>query len=107
MSGESADKVKQIFFDQVDIQLNKTTTIPGGEYDRRPASVEPFVSGSTSAFYLDKATGITIRNSSVAWGKNKPAYFSSMIENYAVNDLQVVNLTGGPAFPATKKGRKK
>ncbi|MES2893105.1 MAG: glycosyl hydrolase family 28 protein [Bacteroidota bacterium] len=107
VSGESADKVKNIFFDQVDIQLNKTTHIPGGQYDRRPASVEPFVRGSTSAFYLDKATGVTIRNSSVAWGKNKPPYFSKLVENYGVSNMQVQNVTGGPAFPGTKKPAKK
>lgn len=39
-----------IIFDEVDVQIDKTTGIPGGVYDRRPANVEGFVKGRTSAF---------------------------------------------------------
>ncbi|MBD0295076.1 MAG: right-handed parallel beta-helix repeat-containing protein, partial [Flavisolibacter sp.] len=50
ISGESTDKISNIVFDGVDVFINKTTTIPGGVYDRRPSNVEGFVKGRTSAF---------------------------------------------------------
>ncbi len=81
VSGESADKVVNIVFDQLDIFIDKSTSIPGGVYDRRPANVDGFVKGKTSGFYFDKATGITIRNSSFCWGKLKPAYFAHALES--------------------------
>lgn len=100
VSGESADKVVNIVFDQVDIFIDKTTSIPGGVYDRRPANVDGFVKGKTSGFYFDKVTGITIRNSSLHWGKVKPAYFAHALEGYGVSGLKITGFDGVAAFPA-------
>ncbi|MBL7739942.1 MAG: hypothetical protein JNK14_12050 [Chitinophagaceae bacterium] len=103
VSAESADKVSNIVFDNVDVFIDKTTAIPGGIYDRRPANVGGFVKGSTSGFYFDKATGITVRNSSVLWGNNRPVYFAHALESHAVKSLKLVNLAGPPAFPQKLK----
>jgi hypothetical protein len=90
----------------VDAFINKTTAIPGGVYDRRPCAVDGFVKGTTSGFYFDKATGITIRNSSVKWGNNRPAYFSHTLESYSIGKLQTINLDGLAAFPEKVKAIK-
>jgi hypothetical protein len=103
VSGESADKISNIVFDEVDVLINKTTDIPGGIYDRRPANVEGFVKGKTSGFYFDKATGITVRNSSLAWGSSRPAYFAHALESHGVIRLKVLNLAGESAFPGKIK----
>lgn len=99
VSGESDDKISNIYFDQVDVIIQKTTNLPGGVYDRRPADVEGFVKGSTSGFYLDRATNVLIRNSSVQWGNVKPAYFAHAIERAHVSKLEIINFTGQSAFP--------
>ncbi len=104
VSGESAGKISNIFFDNVDVFINKITNIPGGVYDRRPANVEGFVKGNTSGFYFDAATNIRLRNCTVNWGANRPAYFA-----YAVYSKKVISLkldsvagiaahTGKPGF---------
>lgn len=98
VSGEN-DRVSNIYFDQIDVQLNKTTTRPGGVYDRRPTVLDGFVKGSTSAFYLDNAANITVRNSSVRWGDNRPDYYAHALESHAVTGLTIQNLTGESAFP--------
>ncbi|MFT2009092.1 glycoside hydrolase family 28 protein [Pontibacter sp. 13R65] len=103
VSGESADKISNIVFDQVDISINKITDHPGGVYDRRPSDVEGMVRGRTSGFYFDKATGITVRNSSVSWGANVPAYFAHALEAHAVSALKITNLEGASAFPGKIK----
>jgi polygalacturonase len=107
VGGASADKVSGIVFDQVDLSIDKTTSIPGGVYDRRPANVEGLLKGLTSAFYLDKASHITIRNSSVLWGKNRPAYFGHLVEGHDVADLKLLNLEGESAFPGKIEAIKK
>ncbi|WP_245770766.1 glycoside hydrolase family 28 protein [Mucilaginibacter polytrichastri] len=107
VGGESADKISGIFFDQVDVLINKTTAIPGGVYDRRPSKVDGLLTGSTSAFYLDKANHITIRNSSVTWGSNRPAYFKHVLESREVADLKIFNLEGQSAFPDQMEAIKK
>jgi hypothetical protein len=99
VSGESVDKISEIYFDPVDLSINKTTTIPGGIYDRRPSNAEGLVKGRTSGFYLDKANHIIIRNSSVTWGNNRPDYFAHLLESHQVTNLKMVNLEGTSAFP--------
>ena len=106
VSGESADKIANISFDNVDVQLNKTTDIPGGVYDRRPANVEGFVKGRTSAFYFDQAQNIQLRNCSVQWGSNKPDYFAHAAEATGVDSFTVFNLQGKAAFEKLPPVRK-
>ncbi|MEO6230252.1 MAG: glycoside hydrolase family 28 protein [Ferruginibacter sp.] len=99
LSGESADKIANIYFDNVDVLINKTTTHPGGVYDRRPSELEGMVRGRTSGFYLDKVIGITIRNSSVQWGTNRPDYFAHALETHDVSNLKLFGFDGKSAFP--------
>ena len=97
VGGESADKVSGILFDGITVFLDKTTAIPGGIYDRRPSNVEGLLKAPTSGFYLDKSSNITIRNSTVDWGKNLPDYFSKPLENNGVTGLKTMNLEGEAA----------
>jgi hypothetical protein len=83
----------------VDIMVNKTTSIAGGVYDRRPSQVEGFVKGSTAGFYLDNASNIVIRNSSVRWGINTPEYFRHALQSKQVPSLVLTNFSGSSAFP--------
>lgn len=106
VSAESADKISNIFFDNIDITVNKTTALPGGVYDRRPCEGEGLVKANTSAFYFDKANGITLRNCFVKWGDNRPSYFAHALESYQVSNLELVNVKGTSAFPGTLKAMK-
>lgn len=106
VSAESVDKLSNIVFDNVDLLINKITSIPGGIYDRRPAQVEGFVKGSTSGFYFDKANNIVVRNCSVQWGSNRPSYFAHALESHAVKSLKLVGLSGQSAFPQKLKAVK-
>ncbi|AMR29643.1 glycoside hydrolase [Hymenobacter psoromatis] len=99
VSGETAGLVSNIFFDQVDVQLTKTTDRPGGVYDQRPAPGPGLVPGNTSAFYLDRASNITLRNCSVRWGASPPAYFAHALESHGVTGLRLTNVVGESAFP--------
>jgi hypothetical protein len=105
VSGESPEKISNIFFDVVDVNINKTTSNAGGVYDRRPASVEGMVKGRTSGFYLDNASDIVIRNSSVQWGENRPGYFAHALETHNVLKLKLVNFEGQSAFPDKVKAQ--
>ena len=106
VSGETADKISGIYLDEIDIWINKTTEHQGGIYDRRPSEVEGMVRGRTSGFYLDKAKNVTIRNSSVQWGPNRPQYFLHALESTDISNLKVVNFEGQSAFPTKVKAQK-
>lgn len=105
VSGESADKISNVYFDNVDVQINKVTQHRGGIYDRRPSEVEGMVKGRTSAFYFDKVNNITIRNCSVHWGINRPDYFAYALEAGDVVGLKISAFDGQSAFPK-KLGQK-
>jgi Endopolygalacturonase len=107
VGAESPDKVSGVVFDGVDVSINKTTELPGGVYDRRPSNVEGLLKAKTSAFYLDKASQVTIRNCSVSWGNNRPAYFAHILESNGVVDLKTINLGGESAFPSKVEAIKK
>ena len=98
VSAESADKISNIVFDEVDVFVDKTTVIPGGIYDRRPANAEGFVKGKTYGFFIDNVTDIKVRNCSVAWGNNHPPYFSSPMKANKVINLRIKNFDALP-FP--------
>ncbi len=104
VSAESADKISNIYFDEVDVRINKTTGVTGGVYDRRPSAVEGLIKGRTSGFYFDKAMNIIIRNSSVVWGANCPDYFGYAIESYEAA-IRLSNFDGQSAFPKTVKAQ--
>ncbi|MCD8739934.1 glycosyl hydrolase family 28 protein [Mucilaginibacter roseus] len=100
LGAESADKLSEIVFDQVDLYINKTTSVKGGVYDRRPAKIEGLISGNTSGFYLENAESVTIRNCSVNWGNNRPDYFRHAIDSRNVANLKIQCFEGQSAFPA-------
>jgi polygalacturonase len=99
VSAESKEKMDAIIFDNVDMVINKTTSLPGGTYDRRPSEAEGFVKGRTSGFYFDKATGIVVRNCSVKWGNNRADYFAYALESHDVPGLKISGFEGESAFP--------
>ncbi|MFT4156102.1 glycoside hydrolase family 28 protein [Parafilimonas sp.] len=103
ISGELKDKVDNIIFDNVDVFISKTTALPGGMYDRRPSQAEGFVKGRTSGFFFDTAGEIMVRNCSVKWGDNPPAYFAHALESSNVDKLGLMNFTGDSAFPGKVK----
>lgn len=99
VSAESKDKISNIFFDNVDVSVNKTTAFPGGLYDRRPANVEGFVTGKTAGFYFDTVENITLRNCSVRWGDNKMPYFKEALYQNHVTGLVESGVAGQDANP--------
>jgi hypothetical protein len=93
ISGESQDKIADIYFDQVSVHLDKTTKEAGGVYDRRPSNVEGLVKSPIAGFYFENTGYISVLNSNVAWGTNKPAYAGKALEQKNVSKLKTVNFS--------------
>ena len=91
ISGENKDKISNIYFDQVSVLLNKTTKETGGVYDRRPSNVEGLVKSAVAGFYFENTGYVSLMNSSVTWGANKPAYAGKAIEQKNTTATRVVN----------------
>ncbi len=65
VGGDTPDKVNHITFDNVNIDLVKTTEYPGMVYDLRPREGEGFLNTPTFGFYIDDASDIDFRKCSV------------------------------------------
>lgn len=91
VSGESKDKISNIYFDQVSVLLNKSTKETGGVYDRRPSNVEGLVKSPIAGFYFENTGYISLINSSVTWGTHKPAYAGKAFEQKNTAEIRVVN----------------
>ncbi|WP_029284338.1 glycoside hydrolase family 28 protein [Pedobacter sp. R20-19] len=91
ISAESQDKVSNVHFDQVSVKLNKTTQEAGGIYDRRPSNVEGLVKSDIAGFYFENTGNISLNNSEVIWGSNKPTYTGKALEQKNVKKISVVN----------------
>lgn len=72
VGGDVPGKVHHIYFDHVDLHLEKRTDYPGGIYDKRPCLGEGFVKGRTAPYYLDTVSDIFIEGGHVTWGEKRP-----------------------------------
>lgn len=89
VGGDTPDKVNHIYFDDVDLLLQKRTAYEGGIYDKRPCVGEGFIHGKTCGFYLDTASDISMKDCSVAWGDIRPDHAAEAIQANHVDNLKV------------------
>lgn len=59
---DTPGKVSSILFDNVAIDLKKTTSYPGGVYDRRPCEGEGFLKSPVYGIFAENASRITLRD---------------------------------------------
>ena len=79
VSAESKEKINHILFDGVTIVLNRVSNHEGGIFDRRPCEGEGLVKAKTSAFYIDNATDVQVRNHDIRVGSNAPLNMGELI----------------------------
>ena len=84
-------------FNDVDLEINKSTAYPGGMYDCRPCAGEGMIKGHTSGFYFENASEVSVSNCSVKWGDNKPNYYQNALMARNVKGLTLENFEGEAA----------
>jgi polygalacturonase len=95
--GGEENKVGNIKFVGVNLELEKKTSFEGGIYDLRPSETVGLLKTRTAGFYIDCANDISIKNCSVKWGINKAPYFDKAIFASNVNGISVENFMGQSA----------
>ncbi|MEV0847368.1 glycosyl hydrolase family 28 protein [Streptomyces sp. NPDC049954] len=99
IAGYEAGLVKGVVLDGVRVELDRWTSWPGGEYDRRPfESGEEIYQHPTSGFHIDTAEDITLRDCEVVWG-SRPDNFAHAVEAVDVSGLRIEGLRGEAAHP--------
>ncbi|WP_407344199.1 glycoside hydrolase family 28 protein [Pengzhenrongella phosphoraccumulans] len=98
ISALTPDLIEGIVLDGVRVELDRWTSWPGGEYDRRPYSGEQIYPCPTSGFHIDTATDVTLRNCEVVWAA-RPESFAHAVEAIDVDGLVIEGLRGESAHP--------
>jgi polygalacturonase len=96
-------KISNIRFQNIHLEIEKSTNYEGGLYDLRPSDTVGILNAGTSGFYLNNAEAICIQNCSVQWSKNRMPCFEYAINAQNIDGLEMVGLSGESAFPEKQK----
>ncbi len=100
IQGGPENPIRAVTLEKLDLTLDRWTAYPGPEFDNRPtAAVAPLEPHRTPAIHIRCADGVTLRDCSVAWGKNRPDYFTYTLEAERTANLAISRLTGDAAHP--------
>lgn len=88
IGGETPDKVTDLTFRNVDLRLARTTSWPGGVYDKRPCDGEGFVHAPVYGFYIDGASDITFADCRVNASRLEPSQFGGEFKIINASDIK-------------------
>jgi hypothetical protein len=101
IQGSEASRIRGVTFENFALTLDRWTSYRGGVFDNRPTTVlkdiEPH---GAPGFSIRHADNVVLKNSSVAWGPNRPDYFTHALEAESVHDLELWQFSGESAHPA-------
>ena len=105
LEGWTPDRVQDILFENVRVELARYTKWPGARYDRRPCPSdwannpeEGFLLQPTDGFCLRNAQNVTLRNCEVRWGENPAEEYRHALSSAGVSGLRLENFQGQAAF---------
>lgn len=95
--GGENDKINNIKFINVNVEIEKLTSYQGGIYDLRPSDTIGLLHTKTAGFYFDTASDISLKNCSLKWGNNKAVFFAEAGNFKNISSLEIENFNGESA----------
>ncbi len=105
LRGCDRQPLEDIQFDNVRVEVGKTSDVPGGFYDDRPAGLLPagqFLGISTNriaGIHCDFIHGLRLHNTQVNWGDHLENYYGPALEGTHIENLVLDQFTGQSAQP--------
>jgi polygalacturonase len=104
VSGSAQSRARDIALENVDVTLNRSTKYKGGLWDNRPTSAVPGIETHGNPGYSFRhADNVALRNCRLAWGPNRPDYFTHALEAEDVTGLEYPGFAGEAAHPDRDK----
>lgn len=100
IEGVPENRTAAVTLENLDLTLDRWTDYPGPVFDNRPTTAsEPLEPHRTPAIHVRCADNVTVRDSKVSWGKNRPDYFTHALEAEQAANLAITRFTGEAAHP--------
>jgi polygalacturonase len=100
VEGSARSRIRNVEMRNVSLTLDRWTRYGGGtgRFDNRPTRAQAEIEmHSTPGFCVRHADGVALRDCTVAWGDNVPAYFSHALLAEDVTGLVTPNFRGAAA----------
>lgn len=99
--GFSESQIRHITLDHVAITLDRWTRYPGGVFDNRPTTaMTDLEQHGTPGISLRHADQIVIKDCQIAWGVNRPEFFTYALEAENSTNVSLTHFTGEAAHPS-------
>jgi polygalacturonase len=104
VSGSPQSRARDIRLENVDVTLDRSTKYKGGLWDNRPTTAMPGIEEHGNPGYsIRHADNVTLKNCRLAWGPNRPDYFTHALEAEDVTGLDHPGFVGEAAHPDRDK----
>jgi len=82
------------------VTLDRWTDYRGGLWDNRPTTAYPAIEEHPNpGVHVRHADNVVLRRCRVAWGQNRPDYFTHALEAHDVSGLSYPDFQGEAAHP--------
>ena len=106
--GCAARPIEDLVFDNVRVEIGKTTDIPGGFYDDRPigpasagGKFDGIYTNSIAGIFAREVNGLTLRNTQVIWTAPKNEIYGNALDEAKIQNLTLDHDSFGSS-PAVK-----
>jgi len=100
ISGCPESRIADVVFDNVAATLDRWTDYRGGLWDNRPTTAYPAIEEHANpALHVRHADNVVLRRCRVAWGQNRPDYFTHALEAQDCSGLSYPDFDGEAAHP--------
>jgi polygalacturonase len=100
VNGTKESRIRNVTFENVAVTLDRWTKYRGGLFDNRPTTAYPDIEPHNNpGFSIRHADNVSLKKCRVAWGKNRPDYFTHALEAQNVTGLKLTRFVGEAAHP--------
>lgn len=100
IEGTAESPIADVTLENVELTLDRWTSYPGPIFDNRPTTAYPEVEPhKTPGYSVRHASGVALKDCSLAWGGNRPEYFTHAVEAESVTGLSLTRFRGEAAHP--------
>ena len=100
VNGTVESRIANVRLENVAVTLDRWTDYPGATFDNRPTAAYPGVEKhSAPGISLRYADGVVVKDCKIAWGANRPDWFTHALEAEVSTNLAITRFSGEAAHP--------